>query len=49
MLDKYSLEVDIGWFYYLSNHKLKQQKESGTRSAYGRDIVIMLKEEAVVA
>ena len=47
MLDKYSLEVDIGWFYYVSNHK--QQKENGTHSAYGRDIVIMLREEAVVA
>ena len=47
MLDKYSLEVDIGRFYYVSNHK--QQKENGTRPAYGRDIVIMLKEEAMVA
>ena len=47
MLDRYSLEVATGWFYYVSNHN--KQNENGTRSVYGRDIVIMLKEEAVVA
>ena len=45
MLDGCSLAT--GWFYYVSNYN--QQNENGTRSVYGRDIVIMLKEEAVVA